>query len=106
MQLLWSNSVLNVFPFLTDAGVHPVVVSVIVTISVENKAVGVEGLLAQHHGQVLVEGDVLDQGDVDGPRLLEQRLVPPVGIEAGQLLNQPVVVPVYKRKFSEGIFNC
>ena len=75
---------------------------------------GVESLLAQHHGQVLVEGDVLDQGDVDGPRLLEQRLVPPVGVEAGQLLNQPIVVPVFKTRLSEikrakhfkCIFNC
>ena len=53
----------------------------------------VQPLLAQHHGQELVEGDVLEERHVDVPRLLEDRLVAPVRVEAGQLPGYQVVVP-------------
>ena len=36
----------------------------------EYEVVGVHHLLAENHGQELVEGDVLDQGGVDVPCLL------------------------------------
>ena len=38
----------------------------------EDEVVGVHHLLAEHHRQELVEGDVLDQGRVDVASLLER----------------------------------
>ena len=38
----------------------------------EDEVVGVHHLLAEHHRQELVEGDVLDQGCVDVASLLER----------------------------------
>ena len=38
----------------------------------EDEVVGVHDLLAEHHRQELVEGDVLDQGCVDVASLLER----------------------------------
>ena len=38
----------------------------------EDEVVGVHDLLAEHHRQELVEGDVLDQGRVDVASLLER----------------------------------
>ena len=40
----------------------------------EDEIVGVHDLLAEHHRQELVEGDVLDQGRVDVASLLERSM--------------------------------
>ena len=53
----------------------------------------VHHLLAQHHGQELVVGDVLHQGRHDVPGLLEDRLVVPVRVDLAELRRDPVVLP-------------
>ena len=50
-------------------------------------------VLPQEEGQVLVEGDVLDDGDVDVPGFLVESLVTPVGVDTAQLLGYQVMVP-------------
>lgn len=78
---------------LGSPGVHVGVVAVVVAVSVEHQVVLVQGGLPHHQRQELVEGDVLKEGDVDVPRLLEDRLVAPVGVEGGELGGDVVVVP-------------
>ena len=79
--------------YLSCPGVQVGVVPVVVSVSVEDEVVVVQSLLAQHQGQELVEGDVLEDGDIDVPRLLEYRLVTPVGVEGPELPGDEVVVP-------------
>ena len=57
----------------------------------------VHHLLAQHHGQELVVGDVLHQGRHDVPGLLEDRLVVPVRVDLAELRRDPVVLPHEER---------
>ena len=73
------------------------VIAVIITVSVENQVMVIQALLAQHHGQELIEGDVLEQRRVDVLRLLEDGLVAPVRVEGGELPGHVVVVPDHER---------
>ena len=53
----------------------------------------IQSLLAHDHGEVFIEGDVLEEGGVDVLGLLEQSLIAPVRVEGGQLPGYVVMVP-------------
>ena len=77
-------------------GVYLLIVAVIVAVHVEDQPVLVYVVLPQQQGQVLVERDVLDDGDVDVPGFLVQGLVTPVRVELAQLPGYLVMVPGQK----------
>ena len=72
-------------------GVGGRVVAVEVAALQKDELILLHELLAEHHGQELVVGDVLHDGHVDVPGLLEDGLVGPVRVDCGQLVGECVV---------------
>ena len=56
------------------------IVAIVVAVGVKNKVVFMKSLLSHQHREILVECDVLDDGDVDMSGLLEKCLIAPMGI--------------------------
>lgn len=77
---------------LADAWVAAVVVVLLVATLPRHQAVLGHGLAAEHHGQPLVEDDVLQLGDEYPPRLLIQLLVRPEIVDPMQLAREAVVL--------------
>lgn len=71
--------------------VHIGVVAAEVAGLLQHESVPLHVFSAENHGQEFVVRDVLHEGDVDPPGLLEQSLVRPVGIHLGQFPRQRVV---------------
>lgn len=80
-----------------DCRVNSRVISVPVALLLRQQTELLHHVFAEDDRQELVVGDVLNDGDVDSARLLEQRLVVPMWVNVRQLSGHSVVLASHQR---------